>query len=430
MRKCKLGDIAEFKTGPFGTQFKANEYTKDGIPVINVKNIGNGKIIDNDIDYISPSTRDRLSRHIIHEKNIVFARKGSVDRHAYIKKEHDGWVQGSDCIKTDIISKDDPRYISYYLYLDSIKEQLLNYAVGSTMPSMNPDLLRDLDIMLPDDVTIEFRVSDFLDSINNKIENNDRINAILEAMAKTLYDYWFVQFDFPDENGRPYKTSGGKMVYNAELDRDIPAGWEVGKLGNLILQMTNGLNPRTNFKLNTGGDILYLTVKNLLGHGNIDFSNCDKIDEAAREKVNARSQLQIGDILFASIAPLGRCYLIEQTPLKWNINESVFSIRPNTLHTTSEFLYMFLTSEDFIKRCEGASAGSIFKGIRVATMLDMDILIPPLTLINQFTNIIKKPFQMFSKSQKESQILMSLRDFLLPMLMNGQVTFKDDGADA
>ena len=102
MRRCKLGDIADFKTGPFGTQFKASEYTQTGIPVINVKNIGNGLIIEGEIEYISPKTRDRLSSHIIHHGDIVFARKGSVERHAYIEKKYDGWVQGSDCIKATI----------------------------------------------------------------------------------------------------------------------------------------------------------------------------------------------------------------------------------------------------------------------------------------------------------------------------------------
>lgn len=163
----------------------------------------------------------------------------------------------------------------------------------------------------------------------------------LEQMAKCLYDYWFVQFDFPNENGKPYKSSGGKMVYNAELKIEIPAGWKVTSLKDCISHINTGLNPRDNFKLGNG-TIKYITVKNLTENGNIDFSNCDIIDENARELVHNRSEISIGDILFASICPLGRCCLIRTEPKTWDINESVFSIRPNSEKITSQFLYCIL----------------------------------------------------------------------------------------
>ena len=245
------------------------------------------------------------------------------------------------------------------------------------------------------------------------------INDYLEEMAKALYDYWFVQFDFPNENGKPYKSSGGKMV-NAN-GHIIPEGWTFCKVQDIISNICTGLNPRDNFKLGTG-DIKYITVKNLTTNGTLDFTGCDTIDESARAIVHNRSDIQIGDILFASIAPLGRCYLIQSEPTDWDINESVFSIRANTDIVTPSFLYLYFMSDAFIKQATSSSTGSIFKGIRINTLLETELCVPPLSVILKFEERLASTFPLKSKNYEEIQRLSNLRDWLLPMLMNGQAT--------
>lgn len=264
-----------------------------------------------------------------------------------------------------------------------------------------------------------------LSDIDAKIDNNNAIAAELEGMAKDLYDYWFVQFDFPDENGKPYKSSGGKMVWNEELKREIPEGWEVASLSKCIQSINTGLNPRDNFKLNTGGTVRYITVKNLTTNGSIDFSSCDFIDNKARDIVHQRSDISKGDILFASIAPLGRCFLIDESPENWDINESVFSIRPNYANVTSLFLYMTFMGETFIKTATNSSTGSVFKGIRINDLLNMKTIIPALPVLKSFDKQMNPMFAMKSKCSNEILELASLRDFLLPMLMNGQVSVRE-----
>lgn len=241
---------------------------------------------------------------------------------------------------------------------------------------------------------------------------------------RLLYDYWFTQFDFPDENGKPYRSSGGQMIWSDKLKAEIPAGWVVGTLSDCIEKVSTGLNPRDNFKLG-GGSIRYITVKNLTSSGALDFSGCDTIDEAAHELIHRRSDICKGDILFASIAPLGRCYLIEQQPTDWEINESVFSVRPNTKMTTAEFLYSYFTSAAFIKGATSSSTGSIFKGIRINTLLDTKILVPPYRIASDFSNSVRELFSMIDKNATEISTLSSIRDWLLPMLMNGQATIED-----
>lgn len=159
--------------------------------------------------------------------------------------------------------------------------------------------------------------------------------------------------------------------------------------------------------------------------GNIDFSNCDTIDEIAQKLVHKRSDISKGDILFASIAPLGRCYLIQEKPQNWDINESVFSIRPkNTI--PSEYLYMFLMSETFIKKAENSSTGSVFAGIRIKTLEEMLLVIPNNSILHKFKNRISKILLQKHIKECENLELAKIRDFLLPMLMNGQVRITDE----
>lgn len=180
------------------------------------------------------------------------------------------------------------------------------------------------------------------------VNRDMNINDNLQQMAKTIYDYWFTQFNFPNENGMPYSSSNGQMVWNEIAKQKLPVGWSCSKMATVIENIRTGLNPRDNFKLG-GGSIKYITVKNLRTNGALDFSGCDTIDETARRIVHCRSDVSVGDVLFASIAPLGRCYLVQETPQDWDINESVFSIRYNKETVTPEYLYMHLQSESFVK---------------------------------------------------------------------------------
>ncbi len=253
----KIGDIASLKTGPFGTQFSAKEYTSEGIPVINVKNIGYGQILENEPDYIHESTRDRLSEHILKTGDIVFGRKGSVDRHAYISENYNGWLQGSDCIRLRFQEDVNTRYISHYLKLDHVKKQINHASIGSTMASLNTDILKNIKIILPE-LSVQNSIESVLSSLESKVDVNSKICCELEAMAKILYDYWFVQFDFPDENGKPYRTSGGEMVWNEQLKREIPKGWEVTNIGKITANFDSKRIPLSQNERNSmKGDIPY-----------------------------------------------------------------------------------------------------------------------------------------------------------------------------
>ena len=314
-----------------------------------------------------------------------------------------------------------PKYMAFYFRSELFRKAVTNNAFMTLRASFNEDIFTFLDVYLPD-YDEQVKIGDMLYSIECKIQKNREINDYLEEMAKTIYDYWFVQFDFPDDNGNPYKSSGGKMINTNGYV--IPDGWKILKVKDVISNICTGLNPRNNFKLGSG-NIKYITVKNLTTKGTLDFTGCDTIDESAHAIIHNRSDIKIGDILFASIAPLGRCYLIQSAPTDWDINESVFSIRPNYSVMTSAYLYLYFMSDSFIKYATSSSTGSIFKGIRINTLLDTVLCVPPMSVIKQFEDRLTSTLPLKAKNDEEIRSLTNLRDWLLPMLMNSQTAIED-----
>ena len=403
-----------------------NEYVPTGIPFIRGQEISDNSI-KNGTSFSCYITKERYKElkelyGVPQYNDILITAVGTIGNLCFVDFERPFYYKDGNIIQlTDWnLRKVYPKYIFYFMQSDYFHKLLNNKLIGAVQKALTMDMLNDIEIKLPD-IEEQKKIVNKLDPIINKISLNTSICSTLESMAKLLYDYWFVQFDFPDENGKPYKSSGGKMVWNDELKREIPAEWEAGTFGNCISSINTGLNPRDNFKLNTGGTIKYLTVKNLTKEGTIDFSSCDFIDETARSIVHRRSDIKVGDILFASIAPLGRCCIISDKPEDWDINESVFSIRPDYQKMTSVFLYMTFMSDLFIKKAEGSSVGSVFKGIRISELQELKTVIPPKSVLDSFGEQVEQIYKMKSNAVTENQQLASLRDFLLPMLMNGQV---------
>jgi len=235
-----------------------------------------------------------------------------------------------------------------------------------------------------------------------------------------------VQFDFPNEKGKPYKTSGGKMVWNAELKREIPERWRCCELSKIISRISTGLNPRKNFVLGNGSNY-YVTIRNI-DNGKIFLDDkCDKIDDEALIKINKRSDLKVGDILFTSIEPVGITYLIQEKPENWNINESVFTLRPNYNLVTSEYAYLMLSAKEIKAFTKNVSAGSIHKGVRIGVLNTFKVAYGNSNIVQDFSIIIEQILKRINILNNENQKLSELRDWLLPMLMNGQVRVSDVG---
>ncbi len=409
-----LGEIASLKTGPFGTQLSASEYVKEGIPVINVRNIGYGEIITSDLEYVGKETAKRLYEHLLHKGDIVFGRKGSVDRHAFIDTRYDGWMQGSDCIRVRINEGINPHFISHNLKLESVKKQINSSAVGSTMASLNTDILSRIQIVLPS-LEIQNRIEELLSVIEEKIDLNTRLCAELEAMAKTLYDYWFVQFDFPDENGKPYRTSGGAMEKCKELGREVPKGWKAGTVVDLG-EIVSGATPSTteeNYYTTSG--IAWITPNDLSDneHNMFVFHGERDITEAGLSSCSA-ILMPAGSVLMSSRAPIG--YLaIAANPVC--TNQGFKSIICTKDYGT---LFVYYTLKRNVQGIARQGVGTTFKEVSRDTLARYTVLLPDTTIAKYFEQLIAPISQTRKNCEQENRELIALRDWLLPMLMNGQ----------
>ena len=417
MNKVKLGEIADFQTGPFGTQFSASEYVSAGVPVINVRNIGYGNIIEQDLEFVSEETKKRLRAHILKTSDIVFGRKGSVDRHAYIDERYSGWVQGSDCIRVRCRENINPHYLSHYLKLAHVKKQINSSAVGSTMASLNVDILKDIMVILPD-IFVQNQIESILSVLEEKIEINSQICVELEAMAKTLYDYWFVQFDFPDENGRPYRTSGGEMVWNTQLKREIPKGWEVVSINDMVKAQRGVTYDKKDLVMNTSEGVLVLRGNNIQGNRLIYDDNVAYIP---KRLVTEAQKIKAYDILITmssgSKEHIGKC-VMTQYDLKHTYGAFLSKFTPD--RNKKYFVYLSMISEFFRKKIQTICCGTGINNLTNETFDNVLFPFPQSKTLNEFEEIMAPIFEKIGRCEKESAELTKLRDWLLPMLMNGQ----------
>ena len=238
-------------------------------------------------------------------------------------------------------------------------------------------------------------------------------------MAKQLYDYWFVQFDFPNDDGKPYKSSGGSMVWNEKLKREIPQGWNDCILGDYIGRITNGLNPRKNFVLGYG-DNYYVTIRSLVGT-TIDWNNCDRCDDEALSKINSRSQLQIGDIIFSAIGTIGRTYYILEEPTNWNISETSFTLRAKE-NVPNDFFYGMLRSDEIQIKADKAAMGSTLRCLVMDSLCSLQYIKIPNNMMLSFSTKVAPLYRQIHRNNKEIVELTKQRDELLPLLMNGQAS--------
>lgn len=316
-----------------------------------------------------------------------------------------------------LVGSDEIEIEFLYYYLGLIGKDLTKAASVTTIPYLSKRFFENLEIELPS-LRNQKQIAKVLSDLDAKIEVNNKINQELEAMAKTLYDYWFVQFDFPDANGNPYKSSGGKMVYNEALKREIPEGWEVKEI-NKVIEVKDGTHDSPK-SIDKGYKLI--TSKHLKLEG-LDFESANSISQEDYININKRSQVDTGDILFSMIGNIGTVYKVEEKTID-------FAIKNVALYKTSEFqnlknyIYMYLRGYDMQRYMCNVIAGSIQKFIGLGSLRKMPLLMDEKTISN-FEVKTKAIFNQINTLKLENQKLSELRDWLLPMLMNGQVTVKN-----
>lgn len=377
-----------------------------------LKYLDTGNITENQIDTLQIFQKgEKLpsrAKRKVEKGTIIYSTVRPNQKHfGYFDTYSDDLVVSTGFATLDVI---DPRVNSKYLYYlltqNSVISQLQSIGENSTSsyPSIRPEDIGNLSFMFPD-IDIQNKIADILTSIDKKIQINNQINQELEVMAKTLYDYWFVQFDFPDQNGKPYKSSSGKMVYNPELKREIPEGWGVEKLGDISQYVSEKVGSSELNKEN------YVGTDNMIADmGGIELTT-------SIPKSGTSTKFSVGDILISNIRPyFKKIWLSDRTG---GCSADVLCIRTNRI-IPKEFVYATLARDDFFNYDVAGSKGSKMPRGDKKHIMEYPIVFE-FGVAEQYSKIVRPIYEAVHENNNQNQELTQLRDWLLPMLMNGQV---------
>lgn len=379
------------------TPLRSNpEFWENGtIPWLKTEQLGEKYIYETN-EHISKAALDKTSIKIFPENSLSIAMYGEGKTRGNLSILKKAMATNQACCNIVIDPKKaDFEYV--YYFLKTQYEELRNLSSG-VRKNLNSNDIRNYLIRLPENLDRQQKIANVLTVLDKKIELNNRINAELEAMAKTLYDYWFVQFDFPDDSpkgqGKPYKTSGGKMVYDPTLKREIPDGWEPVSIGKIV-------------DIKTGKEDANYATEN----GEYHFFTCGE------------STLRCDNFVFEGKAVLlagNGSFSVKRYEGSFNAYQRTYVLIPKL---DELFAPLYFAVHDKVKTLMSGSRGSIVKFITKGDIEDIYLPLPKNRDLG-FVKVVNSCFNESSRLYEQNLELISLRDWLLPMLMNGQVTIK------
>jgi len=401
MNKVKLSSIIDIISGGTPKTSVEEYWTKGTIGWLSVTDF------NNDLRYVYETEKkitqkglENSNTKLLEKDDIIISARGTV---GILSQIGIPMTFNQSCFglrgKKGIVSNG---FLYYCLknYVQNIKRR----SQGSVFDTINLNSFDLMEIEITD-LPTQQKISSVLSSLDDKIELNNKINAELEAMAKTLYDYWFVQFDFPDADGKPYKTNGGAMVWNEDLKREIPEGWEVGELQD-IANITMGQSPPgESYNEENQGMIFF--------QGCTDFGN--RFPTVRQFTTQPTRFAKTGDILLSVRAPVGTLNIAKEYCC---IGRGLSAL--NSKDNCISYLFGVMTNLKQIfdrRNTDGTTFGSITKD----DLFSLKVLRPQEEFLKLYDKIINPTFEKQNKIEIENQTLATLRDWLLPMLMNGQV---------
>ncbi|WP_289090924.1 restriction endonuclease subunit S [uncultured Bacteroides sp.] len=332
------------------------------------------------------------------------------------------YIQSQDIAKIvckeDLLDKD----FAFYLISSTIVKQQLSAAAQQTkIRHTSPDKIKDCIVWIPK-LTEQKCIGKLLRTLDSKIELNRAINQNLEAMAKQLYDYWFVQFDFPDENGRPYKSSGGKMVWNEKLKREIPEGWDSIPIGNYAPCKGGYAFKSSDFYKRRGVPVI--KIGNIRDDYTLDMTDCQCIENFDNSQFLAK---RFDLVIAMTGATIGK-FAISQRDYWVNQRVGRFELGDTPLNRLG-YLFNSLKQDYFREQIFQIASGCAQPNISSEQIDAILILKPKDSILSQFNNICRSLLKQQSENLLQIEELTKQRDELLPFLMNGQVSVNSDLSD-
>jgi len=414
-----LGDLisqgkGDLQTGPFGTLLQASEYRSSGTPVIAVQNIGDNRINRGTIPKINDETLSRLAGYKLCLNDILFCRKGNIERRAIIRKEEVGWLQGSDCIRLRFKNTIDASFISYVLGTPAYRSWILRHAQGATMPSLNQEILKLIPLPLPP-LPIQHTLAQILGSLDDKIELNCQMNATLEVIARTLFQSWFVDFDpvRAKADGRQPEgmDAATAALFPSEFEEinglEVPKDWKVKPIDH-IATFLNGLALQ-NYPPE---DDDYLPVIKIAQLHKEDTEGCDK----ASVKIPPKYIVDNGDVIFSWS---GSLEVVIWCGGKGALNQHLFKVFSEEY---PKWFYYFWVKYHLPEFQAIASGKATTMGhIQRHHLSEAQCIIPSPTIFTQADKIMAPLVAEIIKNKVEARSLAAIRDTLLPKLMSGGI---------
>lgn len=397
---------------------KGTEWQDFGVPVLsanNVKTSGLQKL--DEIRYIPEEVYPSWMKLPLEKGDIILTSEAPAGEVLYWDFD-EKVVLGQRLYGLKVKDKINSKYLKYYLQSPIGQKAIQGQNSGSTVFGIAAATFPYIVVKLLEKGEQD-AAAELLYAIDSKIANNNSICSDLESMAKLLYDYWFVQFDFPDENGKPYKSSGGKMVWNEELKREIPEGWKAGVFGDVLSSLECGDRPAGGAEKD---GIPSIGAENIIGIGHYDFSSEKYVSEEYFSKMKGGVVRSWDVLIYKDGAGVGQSSMFgDGFPYdKCAINSHAFILRSKD-NLYQDYLYLTLNQEYVKKIIVALAMKAAQPGLNQPAVKSIPLLIPKTSVIKAFNKNCDTLFHRIFSCANENKDLASLRDFLLPMLMNGQV---------
>ena len=384
IKQLKL--LADIQTGPFGSQLHKEDYVDIGTPIVTVEHLGNRVFTEQNLPHVSDNDKARLGKYVLKQGDIVFSRVGSVDRCSYVDAVHDGWIFSGRCLRVRPNEQLDPMYLYYYFCMEETKQFVRNIAVGATMPSINTKLLGEVPITYPN-ISEQKCIAQILSALDDKIENNKKINDNLLQQAATIFRQWF--------------------SVNPESEK-----WPLVTLDILSSLISRGIAP----KYDDASTQIVLNQKCIRDHY-IDTLQARR----HKPKVINEKWLQYGDLLINSTGEgtLGRAAQVWFVPENMTVDSHVTIVRPKNQLLLFYIGLWGISHEREIEALHTGSTGQTeLPRDRVKAM---ELRLPDNDTLTRFNAVIAPMVSAIVVNQQENARLASVRDALLPKLMSGEI---------
>ncbi len=398
----------EVQTGPFGSQLHAADYVPVGIPSVMPKNLSEDRVSTADIARVRETDAERLAKHRLRSGDIIYSRRGDVERRALIGDREAGWLCGTGCLRIRLNPAEiHPSYLFYFLGHPSIRSYIVRHAQGATMPNLNTSILRNVPLTQPP-LDEQKRIAAVLGALDDKIELNRKMNQTLEEMAQAIFKSWFIDFDGVAEED----------LEDSELG-PIPRGWQITNLGALTDKIGSGATPRGGASVYVNTGVRLIRSQNIYdsefkwdGLVHLTDSDADKLRGVTVEEDDILINITGDSIL--------RTCIVDPTVLPARVNQHVAIIRARQ-DIPTDFLHQHLLSKRMKEWLLGHSAGATRKAITKGHLEAVPIIIPPSTKFGEFEKITYPLRRKRNANDLNSRVLTDLRNVLLPKLISGEI---------